>query len=122
VLGQDFWETMQAKIDNERKEIHIGKLTMKYDENDRNLTKSKRLYTVVLESRSETIVQFTTSAERRIGLLGKMEAAPGVYMLHPIRKIAHFRDWVNFCPLHELAPNLAHFTNGAILCSFLSSS
>jgi hypothetical protein len=24
VLGQDFWETMQAKIDYECKEIHMG--------------------------------------------------------------------------------------------------
>jgi hypothetical protein len=107
---------MQAKIDNERKEIHTGKLTMKYDENDRNGTKCKRLCTVVLKPRSETILQLTKSAERRIGLLRKMEAAPGVYMLNPIREIAHFMNWVNFCPLHELASNLAHFTNGAILC------
>jgi hypothetical protein len=34
-------------------------------------------------------------------------------MLHPIREIAHFMNWPNFCPLHELASTLAHFTNWA---------
>jgi hypothetical protein len=41
-----------------------------------------------------------------------------VYMLHPIREIAHFITSPNFCPLHELASTLAHFTNWAILSSF----
>jgi hypothetical protein len=39
-------------------------------------------------------------------------------MLHPIRETAHFMNWPDFCPLHELASTLAHFTNWAILCSF----
>jgi hypothetical protein len=39
-------------------------------------------------------------------------------MLYPIRDIAHFINWPNFCPLHELAFTLAHFTNWTILCSF----
>jgi hypothetical protein len=32
-----------------------------------------------------------------------------VDMLHPIREIAHFMNWPNFCPLHELASTLAYF-------------
>jgi hypothetical protein len=65
---------MQAKIDYERKEIHMEKVTMKFNENDRNLTKRKRLCTVVLKPNSETILQLlTTSAESRTGILPKME-------------------------------------------------
>jgi hypothetical protein len=41
-------------------------------------------------------------------------------MLHPIHKFAHFMNWPNFCPLHEMASTLAHFTNWAILCSFFA--
>jgi hypothetical protein len=38
--------------------------------------------------------------------------------LNTILEIAHFMNWPNLCPLHELASTLAHFTNWAILCSF----
>jgi hypothetical protein len=81
VLGQDFWETMQAKIDYERKEIHMGNVTMKFDKNNQDVMKGNSLCTIILEPRSETIVQLlTTSAERSAGTLGKMEVAPGVYV------------------------------------------
>jgi hypothetical protein len=65
---------MQAKIDYERKEFHMEKLTMMFDENDRNVKKSKRLCTIVLKPKSETILQLvTTSAESRTGILPKMD-------------------------------------------------
>jgi hypothetical protein len=35
------------------------------------------------------------------------------YMLHPIRKTAHFTKWTYFCPFHELASSLAHFMKWA---------
>jgi hypothetical protein len=36
-----------------------------------------------------------------------------MYMLHPIREIAHFMNWPNFCPLHEPGRYVAHFMNWA---------
>jgi hypothetical protein len=39
-------------------------------------------------------------------------------MLHPIREIARFMNWPNFCPLHELTSTVVNVTNWAILCLF----
>jgi hypothetical protein len=89
VLGQGFWETMQAKIDYERKEIHMGSVTMKFDKNNQDVMKGNSLCTIILEPRSETIVQLlTTSAERSAGILREMEVAPGVYVVESLTTVA----------------------------------
>jgi hypothetical protein len=63
---------MQAKIDYECKEIHVGHITMKFDIGDRDATDNMKLCIMSLMPRSETAVHLlTTTAELKTGILGK---------------------------------------------------
>jgi hypothetical protein len=78
ILGKDFFESRGATTDYMRKEIIMGKVTLKFDK-ERQPEKSNKEVRVVLKPRCETIVKLRTrSRELETGLIDRTEIAPGV--------------------------------------------
>jgi hypothetical protein len=78
ILGKDFFESKQATIDYVGKEITMGKVALKFDNNKQTRAQNKEIL-VVLKPRSETIVKLPTkSDELETGLIDSTEIAPGI--------------------------------------------
>jgi hypothetical protein len=78
ILGNDFSESKRATIDYVRKEITMGKVALKFDDNKQTRVQNKEIL-VVLKPRSETIVKLPTkSDESETGLIDSTEIAPGI--------------------------------------------
>jgi hypothetical protein len=78
ILGKDFFESKQATIDYVRKEVIMGKVALKFDNNKQTRAKNKEIL-VVLKPRSETIVKLPTKSDAsETGLTDSTEIAPGI--------------------------------------------
>jgi hypothetical protein len=78
ILGRDFFEDKQATIDYVRKEIVMGRVRLKFDD-DRQIREQDREIRITLKPRCETIVRIPTiSREMETGLLERREITPGV--------------------------------------------
>jgi hypothetical protein len=87
ILGKDFFEKEQVKIDYSNKELTIGKKKIKFDE-DKQTTKGDTTMSIILKPRSETIVSLpTTAPELFTGKIAKQEIAPGVIIAESLSTV-----------------------------------
>jgi hypothetical protein len=78
ILGKDFFEKEKAKIDYSRRQVIMGGVRVKFDEDTEVNGPASTVYTI-LKPRSETIVRVPTdSPELKTGLISKRELVPGV--------------------------------------------
>jgi hypothetical protein len=62
ILGKDFFESKRATIDYVRKEVTMGKVALKFDNNKQTRAQNKEIL-VVLKPRNETIVKLPTKSD-----------------------------------------------------------
>jgi hypothetical protein len=61
ILGKDFFENEKAKIDYSRRQVIMGKVRAKFDE-DRELNEQENTVYTVLNPRSEPMIRLSTGS------------------------------------------------------------